>query len=201
MGCRVKGMTTQEYRRSYNYRSEYFKRNPGFFGCIWFCSQCYKPLFGKKNVVVDHIRPLNKGGRNHVSNCTAICEKCNRAKSDIVDGRVLKGRIFKVFESSASRANRGVGAVAGLGIGLGMGAAAAGGRAVAGTAKAGGRVLKGTARFGFGTIFRLLRGVATAVFFPIAKGGFVSRLCFLGIYTLLVMYFLQTKTPVLNAWL
>lgn len=85
------GEKLREYRKSYNYRAEYFKRNPGLFGCIWFCSQCYRPLIGKDKVIVDHIIPLSQGGRNHVSNCTAICSKCNRSKSDKIDGRILKG--------------------------------------------------------------------------------------------------------------
>lgn len=101
--------STQKLRQSYNYREAYFKQNPGIFGCIWICSQCYKPLFGKKNVVVDHIIPLNKGGRNHVSNCTACCSKCNLSKSDKVDGRVIKGKIFKIFESSSFGLFRGLG--------------------------------------------------------------------------------------------
>lgn len=194
-------MSTQEYRRSYDYRGEYFKRNPGFFGCIWFCSQCYRPLIGRKNVVIDHIRPLNKGGRNHVSNCTAICAKCNRAKSDIVDGRVLKGRIFKVFESTASRANRGVGAMAGVGLGLGVGTVAAGGRLLTGTARLGGRAVGGTARFGLRTVGRVAKGCFAVLAYPVSRGSVLSRLCFLGVYTLLIMYFLQMHTPLLNAWI
>ena len=93
------GEALKEYRQSYDYRREYFKRNPGLFGYIWFCSQCFRPLIGKKNVVIDHIVPLSRGGRNHVSNCTAICKKCNRDKSDKIDGRIVRGGIFKMFES------------------------------------------------------------------------------------------------------
>lgn len=200
MGCRVRGMSTQEYRASYNYRQEYFKRNPGLFGCIWFCSQCYRPLFGKDQVVIDHIRPLNKGGINHVSNCTACCRKCNAAKSDIVDGRVLKGQIFKVFEQSFSNVNRGVGGVAKLGIGLTAAGVSAG-------ARVGGKVGKTTLRSGtrgagklLGLGFRMLGGAVKAVTFPLRKGSFMSRLVFLGIYALIVMYFLQQNTDLLSAW-
>lgn len=194
MGCRVKGMTVQEYRRSYDYRTEYFKQNPGLFGCIWFCSQCYRPLIGKKNVVVDHIRPLNKGGINHVSNCTAICQACNSAKSDTVDGRVIKGKVFKVFESTASKANRGIGAVATLGV-------AATVSAVSGTARVGGKVVKKTAHFGLSTIFKIVKGALGAITFPLRRGGKMSRLCFVVIYTLIILYFLSTKTSLLDAWL
>lgn len=35
------------WRESNDYRSEYFKKNPGLLGCIWFCSQCGVPLKGK----------------------------------------------------------------------------------------------------------------------------------------------------------
>lgn len=200
MGCRVSGMTTQEYRASYNYREEYFKRNPGLFGCIWFCSQCYRPLFGRNQVVIDHIVPLNKGGVNHVSNCTACCHKCNSAKSDIVDGRVIKGKIFKVFEQSFSNVNRGVGGVAKLGVGVAVAGVAAGTRV--GT-KAGKAAVKHGTRGSFkllGVLFRMLGAGLKAITFPLRKGSFVSRLVFLGIYTLLMMYFLQQNTELLNAW-
>lgn len=189
-------MTTQEYRASYDYRREYFKKNPGLFGCIWFCSQCYRPLFGKNQVVVDHIRPLNKGGLNHVSNCTACCRKCNAAKSDIVDGRVLKGQIFKVFEQSFSNVNRGVGGVAKLGIGLTAAGVSVGARAgkaaVKGGARSSGHILGG--------VFKLCGGILKVASFPLRKGSFSSRLLFLGVYTLLIMYLLQEKTTLLNAW-
>lgn len=194
MGCRVRGMTTQEYRASYNYREEYFKKNPGLFGCIWFCSQCFKPLIGRHNVVVDHIRPLNKGGLNHVSNCTACCQKCNSAKSDIVDGRMYKGYVFKFFESNLFRANRGVGAAAGLGVGLAAATASAG-------VRAGGKVAKHTARGGSKVLGGLIKAGLGAVTFPLRKGSFLSRLSFLAIYVVLILYFLSTHTNVLDAWL
>lgn len=90
---------TYEKRKSYNYRAEYFKRNPGLFGILWFCSQCGKPLLTKHNVCIDHIIPLNKGGSNHHLNCTAICKRCNSSKSDKIDKRIFKGFIFKAFET------------------------------------------------------------------------------------------------------
>lgn len=201
MGCRVSGMSTQEYRASYNYREEYFKRNPGLFGCIWFCSQCFRPLFGKSQVVIDHIVPLNKGGLNHVSNCTACCRKCNAEKSDIVDGRVVRGKIFKVVEQSFSNVNRGVGGAAKLGVGLTAAGIAAGTRL--GT-HAGKSVVKGGVKGSFklfGVGFRLLGVGLKALTFPLRKGSLVSRLVFLGIYALIVMYFLQQNTDLLSAWM
>lgn len=184
------GERLKEYRQSYNYRSEYFKRNPGLFGCVWFCSQCFKPLIGKKNVVIDHIVPLSRGGRNHVSNCTAICQKCNRDKSDKVDGRVIRGGVFKMFESTLFRGQRGVGAAAGLTVGL--------------TAA----TVSGGARLGFGVVGRTLRLAGKAVattakiaFFPIRKGTVVSRLFFFALYVLGTLYLLSTYTSLLDAWL
>lgn len=194
MGCRVRGMSTQEYRASYNYREEYFKKNPGLFGCIWFCSQCFRPLIGKHNVVVDHIRPLNKGGLNHVSNCTACCPKCNSSKSDIVDGRMYKGYVFKFFESNLFRANRGIGAAAGLGVGLAAATASAG-------VRAGTKVGKYATKSGGHIIGRLLKLGVGAISFPLRKGSFLSRLAFLGVYALLIFYFLSSKTSILDAWL
>ena len=194
MGCRVRGMSTQEYRRTYDYRRHYFEKNPGAFGCVWFCSQCYKPLFGRKNVYVDHIVPLNKGGLNHVSNCTAICQSCNSSKSDIVDSRVIKGKIFKLFESNASRMTRGAGAVVGVSAGL-----------LAGTAslvtRTGAKTVKKTTRFGFRSVGKLVGGTLSVATFPLRRGSFLSRLCFLAVYTLAVLYFLSENTTVLNAWM
>lgn len=51
-------------REAFNYRKAYFEKNPGLFGCIWFCSQCGIPMFGKDNVQVDHIIPLAGLGIN-----------------------------------------------------------------------------------------------------------------------------------------
>lgn len=197
-------MSTQDYRASYDYRREYFKQNPGLFGCVWFCSQCFRPLIGKKNVVIDHIRPLNKGGRNHVSNCTACCQKCNSAKSDIVDGRMYKGYVFKAFESTFSRANRGVGAAAALGAGLTVGAASAvvrtGARATRRATRVGTRAARGTTVLGFRAIRGIVGTTLSAVTFPIRKGSFLSRLLFLAVYVLGIMYLLQQHTTVLDAW-
>lgn len=187
------GERLKEYRESYNYRAEYFKRNPGIFHHIWFCSQCGRPLIGKKNVYIDHIIPLSKGGRNHVSNCTAICFKCNRNKSDKVDYRVAKGYIFKFFESATSRATRGVGGAAMLGVGLTAGAAS-------GALRAG---RWGITR-GLGAVGRIVgttvRGVFGAVTFPLRKGNVASRLFFVALYALAILFLLKNYTHILDAW-
>ena len=91
---------SQTKRDKLDYRREYFKHNPGLFGCIWFCAYCRRPLIGQHNVQVDHIIPLNSiAGRNAGYNLVAACAKCNRAKSDTVDGRVVHGFISKIFDS------------------------------------------------------------------------------------------------------
>lgn len=188
------GEQLKEYRQSYDYRREYFKRNPGIFGHIWFCSQCYKPLIGKKNVYIDHIVPLSKGGVNRVSNCTAICGKCNRAKSDKVDGRVVKGALFKLFESSMSRTSRGVGGVLGLSVGLSASAA--------NTAfRAGKWGVSNGVRGVFHLAGSVVRGTVGAVTFPLRKGGLVSRLFFVVLYTLAILFLLKEYTHVLDAWM
>lgn len=184
------GERLRAYRASYNYRSEYFKRNPGLFNCVWFCSQCFRPLIGRKNVVIDHIIPLSQGGRNHVSNCTAICQKCNRAKSDVIDGRIIRGGVFKLFESTLFRGQRGMGAALGVGVGLTAGA-------VTGTARVGKGIISGT----FKAVTSIVGGVFKVVTFPIRKGSFISRLLFLAIYTLGILYVLANYTHLLDAWL
>ena len=97
---KTQGITySQKKRASFNYRNEYFKKNPGIYGNIWFCSQCGKILIGKHNVVIDHIMPLNNvAGVNRTFNTVAICQKCNSSKSDSVDYRVVKGYLAKLFE-------------------------------------------------------------------------------------------------------
>lgn len=87
-------------REKLDYRAEYFKHNPGLFGKIWICAYCKKPLFGKHNVQVDHIMPLNNPlGRNKGYNLVAACWKCNNAKSDKVDWRVPVGYVSKIGDS------------------------------------------------------------------------------------------------------
>lgn len=97
---KTQGMTySQKKRASFNYRNEYFKKNPGIYGNIWFCSQCGKILIGKHNVVIDHIVPLNSiAGVNRTFNTVAICQKCNSSRSDCIDYRIAKGYLAKLFE-------------------------------------------------------------------------------------------------------
>lgn len=89
--------STQERRQKYDYRTEYFKHNPGLFGRIYFCSQCGRPLT-KDEVEVDHIIALSRMGVNHVINCVACCRHCNRSKGDKLDYRILKGIFAKILE-------------------------------------------------------------------------------------------------------
>lgn len=89
---------SQRKREAFNYRYAYFKKNPGLFGCIWFCSQCGIPMFGKDNVQVDHIIPLASIGLNRTINTVAICPKCNREKSDKCGKYVVKGVFAKILE-------------------------------------------------------------------------------------------------------
>lgn len=90
---------SQRKRDKMDYRREYFKHNPGIFGCIWTCAYCHRPLVGKQNVQVDHIMPLNNPlGRNARYNLVAACGKCNRDKSDKFDHRVIVGYLSKCVE-------------------------------------------------------------------------------------------------------
>lgn len=192
---------TQIKRESYPYREKYFQQNPGIFGCIWICSQCYKPIFGKHNVVIDHIVPLAKGGRNHVSNCTACCRECNAKKSDKVDYRVAKGKIFKILESNAFRAQRGAGAFALLGI---TSAAALSRLAMVGTGSvatgAGGIAVHGMAKMLKFTLTKAVPGVIKAVATPLVKGSMLSRFFFLVLYALIVAFVLKDNTALFDAW-
>ena len=86
-------------REAFNYRAAYFKKNPGLCGCIWFCSQCNKPLIGRSNVQVDHIIPLAGYGINRTINTVAICADCNRKKSDKGGIYIVKGTFAKIRET------------------------------------------------------------------------------------------------------
>lgn len=92
---------SQKKRAKMDYRKEYFKRNPGLFGCIWTCAYCKKPLIGKKSVVVDHIVALNNVmGQNAAYNLVASCERCNLKKSDTVNlSYVTRGFFSKAVDS------------------------------------------------------------------------------------------------------
>lgn len=198
-------MTTQEYRESFNYRQAYFDANPGFAKCIWFCSQCGRPLIGRKNVQVDHIVPLNKGGENSVRNCTAICGPCNRFKSDKLDSAtyhgVARGKVFKIFEQNASNLNRGLGFAVMAGLGVTKmtmkGATAVG----VGTAKVAGK----TGSFAVRKTFKLIRAVVSKTVrmltLPLRKGSFSGRLIMLAVYTAVIVYLLCTYTTLLDAWM
>ena len=89
---------SRQKRESFNYRAAYFKKNPGLFGCIWFCSQCNMPLIGKENVQVDHIVPLAGMGINRTVNTVAICPACNRKKSAKGGIYVVKGGLAQIRE-------------------------------------------------------------------------------------------------------
>lgn len=91
---------SQRKREAFNYRAAYFNKNPGLFGCIWFCSQCGIPMFGRENVQVDHIIPLAGMGINRTINTVAICPKCNREKSDKGGKYIVKGVFAKIIEAT-----------------------------------------------------------------------------------------------------
>lgn len=109
MNRRNDGLTySQRKRAKMDYRDEYFKHNPGLFGCIWTCAYCHRPLLGTHNVDVDHIMPLNSPlGRNSRFNLVAACHKCNLEKSDKVDYRVVKGYASKILESTVFTIQKG----------------------------------------------------------------------------------------------
>lgn len=113
------------WRDSNDYRRQYFERNKGIGGYGYICSQCWKPMFKKENIQVDHIIPPsklatkkvkkiksgpNKGKEvlvktsmmarflNNSFNCAAICPDCNRRKSDKIDHRVFHGYAMKSLE-------------------------------------------------------------------------------------------------------
>lgn len=108
--------SAKDWRDTNNYRSQYFERNHGIGGYGYICSQCWKPMFKKEKIQVDHIIPPSrfavkkkKKGEwvktsmmarflNHSFNCAAICGDCNRRKSNTMDGRIIRGYAMKSLE-------------------------------------------------------------------------------------------------------
>lgn len=90
--------TGREKRESFDYRAGYLKHNNGILGKYYFCSQCYK-IVKKSDMEVDHIIPNSRWfAPNRVFNCTSICAKCNKEKSNKMGKYVIKGLLFKFFE-------------------------------------------------------------------------------------------------------
>ena len=52
--------------------------------CNGICAHCGTSLKIGVNFTLEHVIPLNKGGKNDESNYVALCEDCNKAKSDDV---------------------------------------------------------------------------------------------------------------------
>lgn len=50
--------------------------------CNRICAHCGTPLYMGDNFTLEHVIPLNKGGKNNISNYVALCRPCNKAKSD-----------------------------------------------------------------------------------------------------------------------
>lgn len=46
------------------------------------CSICGKPFSNMKEITIDHIVPLSKGGATTKDNCQLACLKCNQEKGD-----------------------------------------------------------------------------------------------------------------------
>ena len=114
----------EHWRDSNDYRRQYFEKNRGFMGMLYICSQCMRPMFrNSQRLQVDHIiapsRFSNKkmvGGRfsgkqqgikdtsigarflNNSFNCVAICDTCNRNKSNKLGLYAVRGIAAKLME-------------------------------------------------------------------------------------------------------
>lgn len=53
-----KAQPKSKWDRSTGYRTEFLKYNPGFFGCLYFCVYCGKPIT-RKGMQVDHHIAIN----------------------------------------------------------------------------------------------------------------------------------------------
>lgn len=55
-----------------------------YIDCQNKCAHCGKHLHYPEDVTIDHVVPLNKGGRNELRNFVTLCKPCNLDKSDDV---------------------------------------------------------------------------------------------------------------------
>lgn len=59
-----------------------FVRERVLKNCNGVCAHCGIKLTIGENFTVEHVIPLNKGGNNDENNYVALCESCNKGKSD-----------------------------------------------------------------------------------------------------------------------
>lgn len=46
------------------------------------CAICGKQIWNKKDLTLDHIKPLSKGGATILENCQLACRECNEKKGN-----------------------------------------------------------------------------------------------------------------------
>lgn len=64
----------------------HYIRQQALYECNRICAHCGTPLDYNTNFTLEHVIPLSKGGKNDISNYVALCETCNKEKSnDIVE--------------------------------------------------------------------------------------------------------------------
>lgn len=44
------------------------------------CAICGKQILNKKDLTLDHIKPISKGGLTTIENCQLACKECNLKK-------------------------------------------------------------------------------------------------------------------------
>jgi len=62
------------------------------------CPFCQESLVLGKNVAVDHMEPLARGGSPRLTNCWLTCQPCNRAKGDltVAEFKALRGALTAI---------------------------------------------------------------------------------------------------------
>lgn len=66
----------QKYRKSVR-----FSRKAVFLRDLYTCQYCNEP-FAVKDLTLDHVLPLSKGGKTEWENIVTACKKCNWSKGD-----------------------------------------------------------------------------------------------------------------------
>jgi hypothetical protein len=110
--------SSESWRKSSDYRKEYFAHNKGYFGKFWVCAYCGKVLWGKHKVQVDHVAApswlVAKGKKTSAAaewlnkqrgNLVASCGPCNNKKRAKGGMYLVRGYSAKIVEQVLGTAN------------------------------------------------------------------------------------------------
>lgn len=70
----------RERERARDLRRQSWWKNRIATGICYYCQQKFAP----KELTLDHIVPVTRGGRSSKNNCVPACKECNNRKKDLL---------------------------------------------------------------------------------------------------------------------